>query len=87
MVMIKYGFFDVPFLLPKYPLLVLVSLGMAWQVALIENKYTFGGNFKMIYPCLIVVGIVIMLEVDCTKNILHFIVGNFNIFSLKSMDV
>lgn len=66
---IKYGFFNTPFLLPKHPPRILVSLEMAQQVSTIEKRFIFDSNLKTIYNFLVVVRDVTLIEVDCIEEI------------------
>lgn len=87
MVVIRYGFFEAPFLLSKHPLEVLASLEMARQVAIIEKKFGSGGNLKIIYNVPTTIGTITLLDVDCVDEIRCFIVDNFIISRIQDLRV
>lgn len=83
MVILRYGFFDDPFLVPKHPPIVLISLKMAQQVVEIESKFGFEGNFKTIYSFPSAIGSITMMEIDYAKDIKRFIIDNFKVVKAR----
>lgn len=63
-IMIRYGYFDALFLLPRHPYVVLVSLELAWKMMVIEKWFDYRGNFKIIHPLSSAIRSVTLLEVD-----------------------
>lgn len=64
----KYRFFDAPFLLPKNPPLVLLALEMGRQVVIFEIKYSSIGSFKFVYPIPTTMGTLIVMEENYEKK-------------------
>lgn len=73
----RYGFFETLFLLQKHVTLVLYSLDMGRQMAIIETKYGFGGNFNPIIKILAIIEEFTLIKANYAKEIENFIVEIF----------
>jgi len=80
----RYGYFEKPFFLPKYVTPQLYSIEKGRKICAIETKYGFGGSFKSIIDIPSSTKNFTLLEVGCRDRIAYFIVQNFKLDMAES---
>jgi len=80
----RYGYFEKPFFLPKYVNPQLYSINMGKKICAIETKYGSKGSFKSIVDIPSFTKNFTLLEVGCKDSIAEFIVQNFKLDMAKA---
>jgi len=83
MVIIRCGYFENLFLLPKFVTPQIYYLKMGRQISAIETKYGSSGNFKPMIKMSVVVRTFILIEVDCKEELSNFIIKNFKLEKIE----
>lgn len=78
-VIMRYKFFEAPFLFPKHATSIFLALEMVRQMATIETKYGSRDYFKPVIPLPTTIGSLTLIEANYTKEIENFIVEIFKL--------